>query len=692
MTWRIGVDIGGAFTDLYAVESEKGETAWTKVESTPPEFEKGVLEGIEKLEEQGIDLNDASQIIHGQTVVINTIITRDGSNVGFITTKGYDIMDIQRANRRDIFNFRYKKPEQFINRYMTEWVTERTDEDGSIHQELNEEDVRKAAESLIKKGAEAISIGFINSYQNPEHERRAREIVEDVYEERGIDDPFITISSDTTQEWREYERFNTAILNAYVQPTFVNYIEKLEEALKTEGFDGTFYLTLASGGMATAKYAKKFPITTIEGGPISGIMGGTSLGEVLEEEDIIIIDGGSTTTKAGLAENLTPKTKTEYWLEQDEYNPGYPVKVPVVDIQEIGNGGTSIVWVDKAGNLQVGPEAAGARPGPVCYGMGGDKPTLTDAYVVTGHLNPEYLLGGELEIDKGLAEGSLKRVSDEVDLSLQDTAYGAIRVANDNSSRLIRLISIRKGLDPREFTLIAHGGSGPMYAPFIAQDLDIPEIIVPAIPSGVFNPWGMVGLDIRHELVKTRVSNVETDEEDIDIMNSTFEELEKEIAEAFEEEGISEEETILNRRGDIKYEGQAHTLKIPIPNGELTKEEINDLKTRFHDAHDREYGFRLSNSEIKIVNYHTIGLVKVEPPKIEKHEGNDNSVEDALIEKRMVYDGKENVETPVYDKDEFPIGKVAEGPCILEGATATTIVPKGFKVKHDVFGNLVMKH
>lgn len=689
MSWRIGVDIGGAFTDLYAINSETGETAWTKVESTPPEFEKGVLEGVQKLEEQGIDITEASQIIHGQTVVINTIITRDGSKVGFITTKGYDIMDIQRANRRDIFNFRYKKPEQFVSRYMTEWVSERIDEDGSIHKELDEEGVRKATESLIKKGAESIAIGFINSYQNPEHERRAKEVVEEVCKENEIDNPFITISSDTTQEWREYERFNTAILNAYVQPTFVNYLQKLENGIKDEGFDGTFYLTLASGGMVTATYAKMFPIMTVEGGPIAGIMGGTSLGEVIGEEDIIVIDGGSTTTKAGLAENLTPKTKTEYWLEQDQYNPGYPVKVPVVDVQEIGNGGTSIVWVDEAGNLQVGPEAAGARPGPVCYDMGGEKPTLTDAYVVTGHLNPDYLLGGDLKIDKRLAEASLKEVSEKVGLGLEDTAYGAIRVANDNSSRLIRLISIRKGLDPREFTLIAHGGSGPMYAPFIAKDLDIPEIIVPTIPSGVFNPWGMVGLDIRHELVKTRVSTVDEKKDSMDVLNGTFEELEKEIEEAFVEEDIDPEDTVVNRRGDLKYEGQAHTLKIPVPNGELTSDDIEDLKQRFHDAHYREYGFELPDSEILIVNFHAIGLVKIEPPAIEEQE-NKSTLEEAFMEKRKVYDGKEKVETPVYEKRKFPTGVDVEGPCIIEGQTATTIVPEGFKVKHDIFGNLVM--
>jgi len=689
MSWRIGVDIGGAFTDLYAVNPDSGETEWTKVESTPPEFEKGVLEGVRKLEDKGIDLEDAEQIIHGQTVVINTIITRDGSKVGFITTEGYDIIDMQRGNRRDIFNFKYKKPDQFVDRYMTEWVEERIDEDGSIHQTLNEEQVEKATRSLIEKGAEAISIGFINSYQNPEHERKAKKIVERVCKEESIENPLITISSDTTQQWREYERFNTAILNSYVQPTFVKYINELEEALEGEGFAGTFYLTLASGGMATAKYAKQFPITTVEGGPISGIMGGLSIGELIKKEDIIVIDGGSTTTKAGLAENLTPKTKTEYWIEEDKYNPGYPTKVPVVDIQEIGNGGTSIIWADEAGNLQVGPDAAGSRPGPACYDMGGEKPTLTDAYVMTGHLNPDYLLGGDLEIDRGLAEDSLENVANEVDLSIKDTAYGAIRVANNQSARLIRLISIRKGFDPRDFTLIAHGGSGPMVAPFIAKELNIPEIIVPSIPSGVFNPWGMVGLDIRHELVKTRDMVMGKDEQSIKDINGTFETLEADLEEAFKTEGIDPDKSIENRRLDMKYKGQAHTLKIQCPNGKLNLNDIESLEKEFHEAHDREYGFKLEGSEIKIVNFHTIGLIPVEPPTIEEHE-NETTLEESFIEERDVYDGDKEVSTPVYQKEKFPTDKQIEGPCIIEGKTSTIVVPEGLKIRHDVYGNMRM--
>ncbi|MDI3480587.1 MAG: N-methylhydantoinase [Tepidanaerobacteraceae bacterium] len=689
MAWRIGVDIGGAFTDLYAVDLESGKSIWVKVESTPPNFEEGVIRGIEELEKQGVCVKDTRQVIHGQTVVINSIITRNGANVGFITTAGYDILDIQRANRRDIFNFKYKKPTPFVSRYMSEWINERIDADGSVYKPLNEEEVKKAAEILIKKGAESFAIGFINSYQNTSHEAKAKKIVEQILIDNGFEKPLVTISSDLSREWREYERFNTAVLNAYVQPIFVKYIEKLEKTLKEKGFNGVFYLTLASGGMATSDYAKKYPITTVEGGPIAGIIGGTILGRLLKENNIIIIDGGSTTTKAGLAKDLISQVNTEYWIEQDEWNPGYPTRVPVINITEIGTGGTSLVWVDEAGNLQVGPKAAGARPGPACYGMGGEKPTLTDAYVITGYLNPDYLLGGNLKIHKNLAEKAFKNIAKRLNIDVKDAAYGAIRVANDNSSNLIRLISIRKGFDPREFTLIAHGGSGPMMAPFIAEELSIPKVIVPTIPSGVFNSWGMIGLDIRHELVQTSITPIKEDENFTKLINSIFEELESNIKMTFQSENIDPKDVEIQRFLDMKYEGQAHTLKISCTERKLGIEEIKDITKTFHEAHFREFGFNMIESGIEIVNFHIVGIHKVKHTKIEK-QNNFASLIDARLGERKVYNGIEEILVPVYKKEKIPTNAAIEGPCIIEGDTSTIIVTENFKANHDEYGNLIM--
>jgi len=683
---RIGVDIGGAFTDLYALDQKTGRNEWIKVESSPPNFEEGVLKGFDELEKHGVQLKDVNQVIHGQTVVINTIITRSGANVGFITTSGYDILEIQRANRRDIFNLKYKKPTSFVSRYMTEWIDERIDSDKSIYKPLNEQEVKEATESLLKKGADSIAIGFINSYINPEHEIKAREIVEKTLKEHGIETPPVTISSDLSREWREYERFNTAVLNAYVQPIFVKYIEKLEKALKERGFDGVFYLTLASGGMAKSDYAKKYPITTVEGGPISGIIGGIILGELLDENDIIIIDGGSITTKAGLAKNLTPQVSTEYWIEQDDSNAGYPTKVPVININEIGTGGTSIVWVDEAGNLQVGPGAAGSRPGPVCYGMGGDRPTLTDAYVIAGYLNPDHLLGGKLKIHRELAGDAFKDIAKKLNIDIKDAAYGAIRVANDNSSNLIRLISIRRGFDPR---LIAHGGSGPMMAPFLAEELAIPKMVVPSIQSGVFNSWGMLGLDIRHELVQTSIIPIEETEGFIELVNFTFGKLERKIKAAFESENIDPGTVEMQKYLDMKYEGQAHTVKVPCPSGRLRIKEIKHVVKLYHEAHYKEYGFNLPDNVVEIVNYDTAGLYRIEHPNIEK-KIDQGTARDALLGERKVYDGTKEIMVPVYRKEKLPTGAALKGLCIIEGDTSTIVVTENFKASHDEYGNLIM--
>jgi len=687
---RIAIDIGGAFTDIYASDLETSREEWIKVESTPPNFEKGVIKGLNELERRGIFMKDVSQIIHGQTVVINTIITRSGGNVGFITTAGYNILEIQRANRRDIFNFKYKKPTPFVSRDMTEWIDERIDVDKSSYKPLIEEDVRQATMSLFKKGAEAIAIGFINSYINPLHEIKAKAIAEQTLRECGIKTPLVTISSDLSREWREYERFNTAVLNAYVHPVFISYLEKIESDLKRRGFNGVFYLTLASGGMVVSDYAKRFPIFTIEGGPISGFMGGIMLSEILQKNNIIVIDGGSTTTKAGLAKDLRPQISTDYWVEQDDWNAGYPIRVPTLNINEIGTGGTSIVWVDEARNLQVGPQAVGSRPGPACYGMGGDKPTLTDAYLVTGYLNPNYLLGGKLKIHKKLAEEVFATVANKLDIGIKEAAYGAIMLANENSSNLIRQISMRRGFDPREFVLIAHGGSGPMVAPFIAKDLGISQIVIPSIQSGVFNSWGMLGLDIKHQLVQTNTILVKKAENVLKILNSTFKDLECKIKAAFESENIDPSSVEMQRHLDMQYEGQAHTMKVASPTGELNVEEIEDILKSFHDAHEREYGFSLVGSTVKIVNFDVMGLYKTKRLIIEE-QVDQGSVEDAFLEKREVFDGVGDMVVPVYKKEKLPSLVTLPGPSIIETDTSTIIITQSFKAVMDQYKDLIIK-
>ena len=688
MSWRIGVDIGGAFTDLYALNEETGEFKWVKVESTPHNYAEGVIEALDK---SGISLSEASQIVHGQTVVINTIIERRGARVGMITTKGFrDIIEIQRANRRDMFNLRYKKPEPLVPRYLRLEVDERIMYDGSVLKPLKEDDVRRAATRLIKEGVESIVVAFMNSYANPEHEERAGEIVNSVAASLGRE-VFTTLSSKVTREWREYERFSTAVLNAYVLPRVYSYISQLESSFRERGFEGPFYIMLSNAGVAVAEFVKSYPITSVEGGPIAGVVGALALAEALGERNIIVMDGGSTTTKASLVKDLSPRITTDYHVERDKFRPGYPVKVPTVEVVEIGNGGTSIAWIDEVGNLKVGPRAAGSYPGPACYGRGGKEPTLTDAYVVTGYLNQKALLGGELPVNLDLARKAISPIAQYYNITVEEAAHAIIRIANFQAAQAIRLISVQRGYDPREFALIAHGGSGPMLAPFIAEDLNIPRIIVPSVPAGVFNAWGMLVADLRHDIVYTEVVRLEASDRVASKIDSVYRMLEDAIRGQFEKEGLDPNAVILQRQADARYYGQEHTIKIPIPGGMIGPSSIKEIINVFHEHHMREYGFVLEDNLVEIVNFHVVGIVRTRKPPLPEASGSPK-LSDALIEERSVYYGPDRgfVETPVYDKAKLPVNVDIEGPAIIEEKTSTIIVPQGFTARKDRYGNVIV--
>lgn len=691
MTWRMAIDIGGAFTDLFAYNEETGETVWIKVDSTPPDYSQGVVEAVRRSK---IDLTDVFYIVHGQTVVINTIITRSGSTVGLVTTRGFDVLDIGRANRRDLFNLRYRKPDPLVPRHLTERVDERILSDGTVLVKLNPDEVREAVRRLLSKGIESLVISYINSYANPLHERVSKEIAEEEFVRVGKI-PFVTASHELTREWREYERTMTAVLNAYVQPIFYRYVEKLEKAFREMGFKGTFYIMTSSAGYVSADYARKYPVKCVEGGPIAGIVGATVLGEILGEKNLIVMDGGSTTTKVGLVENLNLKTTTEYYVERDRFRAGYPVRVHTVDIIETGNGGTSIAWIDENKKLRVGPKAAGSYPGPACYGRGGSEPTLTDAYVHNGFLNREYLLGGELRLYAHLAEKALRKLAEFYDVSVEDVADAIIRIANDQAARVVKLASVQRGYDPRDFTLVPHGGSGPMFAPFVALELGINKIVVPAIPLGIFNAWGMLVSDIKHELSHTSVTKIPMSDIGNDIIekvNKVYEDLERELLALFTQEGIELERVIVSRYADMRYYGQEWVLRVPAPPGKVGLRDIYTLLESFEEAHYREYGFRLPGNPVEIVTYHVVGVVRVKKLGLKPREEKSLSLDKAYLMHREVYLGKdrgfENV--PVYQKELLPPEVSFKGPAIVEERTSTIIVLKEFDVKVDRYGNIIM--
>ena len=677
--FRVGIDIGGAFTDLVAYDSTSRDLKWVKVETTPRELSEGVVDCIKRSD---ITQREMEQIIHGQTVVINTIIERKGVNVGLITTKGHrDVLEIQRANRRDMYNFKYKKPEAIVPRHLRLEIDERTMADGTILKELSREQVEEASKSLVEKGVDAICVSFLNSYVNPENERRAGEIIRS-----GYDVP-VVLSHEVTREWREYERFSTATLNAYVLPILDRYLNRLQGSL-TEDAHKCMAMT-SDGGMVSFDFARKYPIYTVESGPVAGVIGAIGVAEAIGEKDIMALDGGSTTTKASLVEGLNPEVTTEYYVERNRFRPGFPIMIPVVRTVEIGNGGTSIAWIDEVGRVRVGPRAAGADPGPVCYGKGGEQPTLTDAYVVTGMLNPEYLLGGELTIHKELAVKAIKGIARELGTGLEEAAEGIIKLANENAAYAIDLVSVQRGYDPRDFTLIAYGGSGPMFAPFIAEELEIGKIVIPAIPPGVFSAWGMLNTDVRHNSIHTHITRLDAPDI-LETLNRFYSELEEEINEMFSSESI-ERAVVVERYADIRYYGQEHTVKVSIPAGVLNAEDVKTILESFHDTHEREYEFKLPDDAVEIVNFHVVGVKRIQKLELTELPGNDPGSADSLLTDRKVYINGRYEEIPVYDRTLLGSGFELTGPAILEDPTATIIVLHEQKASVDRFGNIVIR-
>ena len=685
MSRRVAIDIGGGFTDLFAIDEETGEIFWSKDETTPANYAEGVMKVFTK---SGISPESVSTLLHGQTLVINTIITRRGAPVGLITTKGFrDIIIITRSNRRDIYNLRYRKPESFVPRHLIREVDERTGFDGEIIKPLKESEVKEATESLLSAGVKSIAVCYINSYANPKHEQISKEIIRRTMEQSGFK-PYVSISSEITGEWREYERTNTTVFNAYVQPEIDKYLKNLEQTLRGRGVKGQLYMMLSSGGVSTFEYAASYPILSIESGPAAGVVGAISIGELLKINNIIALDGGSTTTKASLVEDLTLRILTDYYVERDQFNAGYPVKVPVVDIVEVGNGGGSIAWIDETSSLRVGPMSAGADPGPACYGRGGFKPTLTDAYLLTKIINPDYFLGGALKLDVGLAAKSIAPLAERLGVSVEEAAFGVVRLGNDNAAQVIRRISIERGYDPRDFALIAFGGSGPMFAPFIAEELEVGRVIIPSIPPGVFSAWGLLMTDLRHDFIKTSVTRLDMPGA-LEKVAQIYYELEAKAKATLSSIASGTRETVITRYADMRYYGQEHVLKLSIPNGEVNRGLISEMENRFHETHLRYYQFKL-DSPVELVNYHVVGTFRVRKPLLKKINQVRGTIGQSFKGEREAYiDSRKGwMRVELYERSRMPVGVSLKGPIIIEDPTSTAIVLPGQKVSVDEYGNL----
>lgn len=675
---RVATDIGGTFTDLVYVD-DSGVIGIAKSNTTPPNFEKGVLDVMEKADVQSGEL---STFIHGTTVIINALTERKGAKMGLITTKGFrDILEIARGNRPDLFNVRYEKPEPFVERHLRLEVDERLNYKGEILSPLNRKDIEECVQYFKSEGVESIAVSYLHSYVNSAHEEETVKIIKELWPE-----VFVTASSDITKEWREYERTNTAVLNAYVQPAATTYVDKLDRELQKQTKSDQRYIMQSNGGTTKFNNAKEAPINMVESGPVAGIYGAAVLGELIGEKNIIAFDIGGTTAKCSLIENGEVKVSTDYYIERDSRNAGYPIKAPVVDIVEIGNGGGSIAWIDNAGSLKVGPQSAGAMPGPVAYGLGGTEPTTTDANLLAGRLSPKNF-DYDVDMDE-VREAIQTKVGNQFGITAEEAALGIIRIANSNMLNALKLISIRKGYNPQDFTLLAFGGGGSMHAPALALELGVKKVVVP-IASPVFSAWGMLMTDLRHDYIQTYIKRM--NELSLDEITAQWDEIENRALRHYEDEGMTEDKVEFHRFADMRYLGQEHTVKVPVPVGKWSEEDKRDIIERFHTLHEKNYTFKLEDSPTEIVNLHVTAFGKVPKPVIAKIE-RIGSVLEARKEFRAVYfEEKGWINTPVYDREKLPSNKVIQGPAVVEEKAAVTVIYEDQQLHLDNYGNIIIE-
>lgn len=679
---RVASDIGGTFTDLFYHDERSGDMGFAKASTTPDDFARGVIDAIEKAR---LDAAQAAFFVHGSTVVINALTERKGARTGLITTRGFrDVLEIGRANRPDMYNFSYRKPKPFVPRHLRLEVEERVSYRGEVLEPLHEEELRAVVRRLKEEGVEAIAICFLHSYANPSHEQRAVEIIREE-----APDLATTASHEVTRQWREYERSNTAVLNAYVQPTASRYLVNLEQELETLGMSReALHVMQSSGGIATFNQGKATPIRLVESGPVAGVVGAIAIGKMVGEDNIISLDIGGTTAKSSLVQHGQLSTTTEYKIEQTAATAGYPIMAPVVDIVEIGAGGGSIAWIDRAGALKVGPRSAGAVPGPACYGAGGTDPTVTDANLLTGRINPEYFLGGEIRVDVDAARRAMRAVADPFGLSESDAAMGVIRLANSNMDNLLRVVSVRRGFDPREFTLVASGGGGSMHATALARRLHLKKVIVP-VATAVFSALGMLMTDLRVDFIQTAISR--TDRIDVSNVMEILGRLETEGIDSLQRERIGRERVVIHRSADMRYLGQEHTVRVPLPSGTIDDAALRDIESRFHDLHDQHYTFRL-DSAVEFVNFHVTALGLVEKPRLRELERNGQGPERALKGRRAVdFDELGWQDSAIYERERLGAGVEVAGPAVVEEPAASTVLFPGDRLTVDTFGNLIIE-
>ncbi|MCP4998920.1 MAG: hydantoinase/oxoprolinase family protein [Hyphomicrobiales bacterium] len=663
--YRISADIGGTFTDIVYQDRESGVCGAAKILSTPDNPALAVIEGINSAVPADAEIDF---FVHGTTVGLNALLTRRGAKVALLTTEKFrDIYTIQGNDRGEIFSIRWNKPEPLAALEDTFTVRERIAADGEVVTPLNTDDLDRLVEATRQNGYEAIAICLLFAFRNPEHELAA-----EAYLSERLPGVSIAVSHRVSPEWREFDRTSTTVMDGYLAPVVRHYLETLVGELSHRlPSDQGLHVMESNGGVMSAASASRTPLQTLLSGPVGGAIGGRALAEKTGRKNLICVDMGGTSFDASLVIDGLPSASTETKLE------GLPVQMTVVDIHVIGAGGGSIAWTE-AGAARVGPQSAGSKPGPACYGLGGTEPTVSDANLVLGRLDGANFSGGDMTLHRDLAEKAIGAMGATFGMNAQEMAQGIIDIINAKMADAIRTITIRRGIDPRDFSLVAFGGAGPAQAAALAEELEIGEVIVPVHP-GAFSAWGMLQTDVRHDFKETLYGF--WDQIEVDDLDKRFTKLEADGRTYLAEEGIGDAAIAFERSADFRYHGQEYVLTIAIPSGPI---DMAATRAAFDRAYDRQYGHSSPEGRVEIANLGVAAIGRLERPE----NADPETGEASPPRSRMVYFSGREQETVIVDRGGLAAGSVTPGPAIIEEGTATTLVPPGWRAEVIVGGHL----
>jgi N-methylhydantoinase A len=692
-SYKVSIDIGGTFTDLVALDEANGNISTIKIPSTPHDPALGFVEILKKFLTNA-EPSEITIINHATTLAVNALLGQVGlelPKVASVSTEGFrDVLEIGRQRRHELYNLYLQKPQTLVPRHLRFEVSERVDAKGKSLQPIETHKVHSLANELRKQTAKAVAITLLFSYANPRHEQ----IVERILRE-DIPSLFTSRSSEVAPEQREYERTSTTVVNACLMPIISSYLQHLSKEIKQLGVNAPLCIMRSDGGIAKKEIVMKKPACLVESGPAAGVVASSFYAGKIGAKNILSFDVGGTTAKAGTIQAGKPQAVTEYEVAGKIHSgriikgSGYPVKFPFMDLAECSAGGGTIAWTDETRALKVGPISAGATPGPACYGKGGKKPTVTDANLLLGRLNPTHMLNGEMPIFANLSKETLqKEICQKIGINLETAAMGIIKIVNSQMSKILRIVSIERGLDPRKFTLVSFGGAGPMHSCALAEQLSISRIMVPPNP-GLFSAQGLLATDFSSDFIQTIIKK---SAEVGNRLEETFETLEAKAVKTLTSQGVKPTNIRFQRQLDMRYVGQSYELAIPISG--CTQEQIlKQSVERFHKKHKTVYGYRRNEETVEIVNARlkAVGIVKKPPLKRQKLE-EAHPLPDAVAATRKVFfeESSRFEATTVYSREKLKSGNFFKGPAVVEQYDATTVIYPKWEARIDEFGNLIL--